>query len=263
MALSTGSVRSRQGCDKCSKRGKTKFAIDIRMAFQPIVDVDKHLVFAHEALVRGPEGEGAGWVLSQVDHETRYAFDQLCRVTAIETAARLNMADRISINFMPNAVYNPENCIQTTLRTAEKCAFPLENLIFEFTEGEDISDVAHLSHIFDEYRKHGFGVAIDDFGAGFSGLGKLAELQPDLVKLDMALIRGIDRDDRRRIIVDGIVEICTRLKITVIAEGIETEEEMSTLVDHGITLLQGYYFAKASLEAAVVPDGFSPRRAAA
>jgi EAL domain-containing protein (putative c-di-GMP-specific phosphodiesterase class I) len=233
------------------------------MAFQPIVYLKTREVFAHEALVRGPTGEGAGWVLAQIDHEMRYAFDQQCRIRAIETAARLGTPGRISINFMPNAVYKPENCIQTTLRTAQRCAFPLDNLIFEFTEGEEISDICHLRAIFEEYRKHGFGLAIDDFGAGYAGLGKLAELQPDIVKLDMALIRGIDRDDRRRIIVDGIVETCARLGIAIVAEGIETEAEFNTLADHGISMLQGYFFAKPALEEICTPDGFSLRKNAA
>lgn len=263
MSNSKTAPGTQTGCDRCAVRAKGKFDLDIRMAFQPIVDTDRQEVFAHEALVRGPEGEGAGFVLSRVDHDNRYAFDQLCRVRAIETASRLSLHNRISINFMPNAVYNPAHCIRSTLNATEKCGFPTENLIFEFTEGEDISDIPHLSAIFDEYRKSGFGLAIDDFGAGYSGLGKLAELHPDIVKIDMGLIRGIDQCDRRKIIVDGIVETCARLKIDVLAEGIETEGELATLRDHGISLMQGYFFAKPALEAFVVPSGFDERQAAA
>ena len=173
----TPKLRRPKGCAKCADRGKDAFALDLKMAFQPIVDVTDGSIFAQEALVRGPNGEGAGFVLGQVNPGNRYAFDQKCRVTTIESAARLGMTDPISINFMPNAVYNPENCIQTTLWTADKCDFPLENIIFEFTEGEAVSDLAHLKNIFEEYRSHGFRTAIDDFGSGYSGLIRLADLR--------------------------------------------------------------------------------------
>ncbi len=255
------SRRRRGGCAKCVERGKASFALDIRMAFQPIVDTRTGRIFAHEALVRGPNGEGAGTVISQVTAENRYAFDQ-CRVVAIETAARLGLTESISINFMPNAVYNPEHCIQTTLWTADKCDFPLERIIFEFTEGEAV-DHAHLKAIIDEYQSHRFRTAIDDFGAGHSGLKRLAELNPDIVKLDMDVIRGIDTDRRRRAIVAGTVGICRELGIEVIAEGIETAGEMHALQDCGIDLIQGYLLARPSLDAIATPDQLAlPRRAA-
>ena len=241
-------VRKPKGCEMCAERGKDAFALDLKMAFQPIVDTREGTIFAHEALVRGPNGEGAGFVLDQVNPENRYAFDQKCRVTAIESASRAGITDRISINFMPNAVYKPENCIQTTLWAADKCNFPLENIIFEFTEGEAVSDLAHLKNIFEEYRSHGFQTAIDDFGAGYSGLIRLADLRPDLLKLDMALIRDIQDHPRRRKIVGAMVRLCEDLGITMIAEGIETEAELYCLEDMGIALFQGYLLAKPMLE---------------
>lgn len=242
-----------KGCDMCAERGKDAFALDLKMAFQPIVDTREGKIFAHEALVRGPNGEGAGFVLDRVTHENRYAFDQKCRVTAIESASRAGIRDRISINFMPNAVYKPENCIQTTLWAADKCDFPLENIIFEFTEGEAVSDLGHLKNIFEEYRSHGFLTAIDDFGAGYSGLIRLADLRPDLLKLDMALIRDIQNHPRRRKIVSAMVRLCDDLGITVIAEGIESEDELYCLEDMGIGLFQGYLLARPRLEAHAPP----------
>ena len=83
--------RRPKGCELCATRGKDVFDLDIRMAFQPIVDVSNGVIFAHEALVRGPAGESAGSVLSQVNAENRYAFDQKCRVVAIETASRIGL----------------------------------------------------------------------------------------------------------------------------------------------------------------------------
>jgi hypothetical protein len=132
-------------------------------------------------------------VLSQVDEKTRYTFDQTCRVTAIEEAARLGVhrdGALVSINFLPNAVYEPANCIRATLRAAERARFPLSSIMFEVTEAEEVRDTDHLSRIIASYKEMGFTVAIDDFGAGFAGLSLLSDFRPDLVKLDMKLVRG-------------------------------------------------------------------------
>lgn len=245
-------------CGQC--RDLTDLGFTFFMAFQPIVDLSKGEVFAQEALVRGPEGQGAGWVFEHVDESNQYKFDQACRVTAIRQAAELGLQSRLSINFMPNAVYRPEACIRATLAAADACSFPLDKLIFEITESERVTDVPHLRNIVEHYRKRGFMTAIDDFGAGYSGLNLLAELQTDLVKLDMALIRNIDADRGRRIIVRGILSVCAELDIRVIAEGVETIDELKALEDLGIELFQGYLFAKPAFRA--IADVRWPRRLA-
>ena len=138
------------------------------------------------------DGEGAGAVMARVRPEQMYRFDQTCRVKAIVTAAKLGMTSRLSINFNPNAVYEPATCIRLTLAAAERSGFAPDRLIFEVTESERIRDTGHLVRIVNDYQRRGFMTAIDDFGAGYAGLNLLAEFQPDIVKLDMALIRGID-----------------------------------------------------------------------
>lgn len=218
-------------------------------AFQPIVDQQSGRAYAHEALVRGPNGEPAVSVLSQVDDAKRYRFDQRCRTTAIEQAAAIGMDTFLSINFMPNAVYQPAACIRTTFEAAEKFGFPINRIIFETIEGEDIINRPHLLEIFRAYQSFGFQTAIDDFGAGHSGLTLLADFQPDLIKLDMALVRGIDTDLVRQRIVCGVLNICNDLGIRVIAEGIETLGERDFLAAAGITLMQGYLFAKPAFKA--------------
>ncbi|WCM18729.1 EAL domain-containing protein [Paraburkholderia bryophila] len=223
--------------------------IGMAFAFQPIVDLKTGGAFAHEALVRGPNGESAASVLSQVDEANRYHFDQRCRTTAIAQAAELGMLGFLSINFMPNAVYQPAACIRSTLEAAEKHAFPVNRLIFETIEGENIISRPHLVQIFQAYKAFGFQTAIDDFGAGYSGLTLLVDFQPDLIKLDMALVRGIDTDTVRQRIVSGVLKICCDLGIRVIAEGVETLGERNFLAATGITLMQGYLFAKPAFRA--------------
>jgi EAL domain-containing protein (putative c-di-GMP-specific phosphodiesterase class I) len=238
-------TRTSQGCQMCRQPG---VAPEFTMAFQPIVDGRSGAVYAHEALVRPIGGGSAFDVLGHITDENRYAFDQACRVKAITLAASLGMQSRLSINFLPNAVYQPAACIRATLEAAARTGFPLEQIVFEVTEDERSRDAQHLMAIFTEYRRHGMFTAIDDFGAGHSGLNLLAQFQPDIVKIDMALTRGIHNDRVRRLITRSIAQLCADLGITAIAEGIESLEEALCLRDLGVDLLQGYYFARPEVE---------------
>ncbi len=231
---------------------------EFTMAFQPIVDIDTATVYAFEALVRAPQGGSAHEVLSLITEENRYAFDQSCRVKAITLAARLRMNALLSINFLPNAVYQPAACLAKTFEAAERARFPLHHLIFEVTENEPARDVDHLQAIFNEYKRHGMITAIDDFGAGHSGLNMLADFQPDLIKIDMALTRAVNTDPVRYQIARAVIDLCARLHISVIAEGVETLEEAVTLRELGVRLMQGYLFARPASEQlpAVSPGTF-------
>ncbi|MET0929139.1 MAG: EAL domain-containing protein [Aeromicrobium sp.] len=237
-------------CQNC--RESRRLDVDFSMAFQPIFDAVDNRVWGYEALVRGMSGESAFSVLSQVSQEQRYRFDQDCRVKAIELASRLFPAGeelKLSINFMPNAVYEPVACLRATLLAADRFSFPKSAIMFEFTEDEEVSDTVHLTNIIAEYRKHGFTVAIDDFGAGHAGLGLLVDFQPDLLKIDMRIVRDVDSNQASQAIVDGIMTIAQRLDITVLAEGVETEAEFAVLRAAGIRLFQGFYFAQPEFEA--------------
>lgn len=240
------------GCEQCARGAGLDF--DFEFAYQPIVDLAARRVFAHEALVRGPGGESAASVLARVNDDNRYRFDQSCRVKAVAGAAALGMGGYLSINFLPNAVYRPELCIRTTLEAASTYSFDTRSIVFEVTEGERVVDRAHLGNIIRKYREFGFLTAIDDFGAGYAGLTLLAEYQPDIIKLDMDLVRNIDGSPVRRAIVKGIMVTCNDLGIRVVAEGIETPGERDALLEAGITLMQGYLFARPAFRALGAPD---------
>ena len=239
------------GCAAC--RSGQDFGMQLTMAFQPIVNTALNQVWAYEALVRGTEGQPASQVLSQVNENNRYVFDQTCRVKAIELAARLGIAQRgarLSVNFMPGAVYSPAACIRRTLEAARLHRFPLEQIVFEITEGERVVDIGHLRRIASAYAEHGFTLALDDFGAGFSGLNLLSEIDGiGLVKLDGALIQGISGNARAECIVAAVGELCRTLNVKVLAECVETIEDYATLRRLGIELMQGYLFARPALEA--------------
>ena len=218
------------------------------MAFQPVIDLQTGGIYAHEALVRGPDGSGARGVLDRVTELNRYAFDQSCRVKAIEMAAALGMAGRLNINFLPNAVYDPLACIELTLDAAERTGFPPERITFEIIEAEDIAEEGHLRAIIAEYRRQGFMVALDDFGTGFSGLSRLARLEPDIVKLDRDLVADCDRDCVRRQIVTSMAGLCDSIGVQLVAEGVETAGELAVIRDAGIRFVQGFYFARPAFE---------------
>ena len=126
-------------------------------------------ISGREALVRGPDDQSAASILARVTPENRYTFDQACRVKAIEQAAALGLTRRLSINFLPNAVYEARACIRATLAAADRSGFPLDLITFEITEDERIIDAPHLQSIITEYRRHGFRVALDDFWGGLCG----------------------------------------------------------------------------------------------
>ena len=235
-------------CSAC--RNGVEAPFEFTMAFHPIIDLGARRVWAYEALVRGPEGQGASWVLDQVTEENRYAFDQSCRVKAIELAAELfNEPDGplLSINFLPNAVYVPAACIRATLQAADRTGFAVNRIMLEFTEGERMEDVDHVKAIIQEYKARNLVTAIDDFGAGFSGLGLLAEFRPDVIKLDMGLIRNVHNDHGRTAIIKGILATANLLDLKIVAEGIETLEEMQALQALGINLMQGFLFARTQI----------------
>ena len=241
-------------CEDCGKGLRLGF--DFEYAYQPIVDLERRAIYGHEALVRGPQGESAASVLAQVNDDNRYRFDQACRVKAIKGASALGMTERLSINFLPNAIYKPELCIRTTLEAARVHGFPLERIIFEVTEGERVEDGPWFAEILREYKRCGFKTAIDDFGAGYAGLSLLADFQPDIVKIDMGLVRNLDADRARRTIVRNLVRLCEEMHIQVIAEGVETAGECAALRDAGISLMQGYLFARPAFRA-MAPVAFA------
>lgn len=232
-------------CNRCD----TPVPFAFTMAFQPIVDVIQRQVVYYEALVRGINGESAFSILDQVTDELMYRFDQACRVKAIELASELGMTERLSINFLPNAVYEPEACIQSTLETSHRVGWPTERLNFEITETERVVDRAHMRNIIDSYRRMGFTTSLDDFGNGYANLDLLTDLRPDTLKIDRELVMGCDSNIRRQAILKSMVALARTLGTQLVAEGVETRDESRCLLALGIHVQQGYYFARPQVGA--------------
>jgi EAL domain-containing protein (putative c-di-GMP-specific phosphodiesterase class I) len=221
---------------------------DFTFAFQPIVDVASRHVFSYEALIRGTRNEPANQLLERLPVERLYVLDQKARVGAISLAARLGIDCNLNLNVLPGSLYSSETSILSTLEAAELNHLPTDRIVLEITESEAIEDQLHFAALVNEYRGIGVKVAIDDFGAGYAGLNLLADFQPDLIKLDMKMVHGIERHGPRQAIVRAIGQACYDLGIDVVAEGVETVEEYAWLEHAGVSLFQGYLFAKPGFE---------------
>ena len=223
----------------------------ITHAFQPIVDSLSKSVFAYEALARGVDGSPPHQLFSNLAPAELREQDLASRLGAIALAAKLNMSARISVNAMPWGMEEGGGA-ELLARHANDCSFPLRKIIVEVTESEIISDIDRFTDIVSGYRRQGIQLALDDFGAGYSGLSLLADFQPDIIKLDMNLVRGIESRGARQSIVRAIVQVCEDLGIEVIAEGVETVAEYRWFRAHNVTLFQGFLIARPGLEC--LPD---------
>lgn len=225
-------------------------------AFQPVVDTVAREIFSYEALIRGPANEPAYSVLARVPPHRKYPFDQESRIAAIALAVRLGCNCHLNLNLLPKSVHSSVESIRSTLAAAARHGLPAERLILEVNETEVIDDHARFNSLLSEFRAVGLKFAIDDFGAGHSGLNLLAEFQPDQVKIDMNLVRGIEHHGPRQAIVRAIAQACGDLGIDVVAEGVETVSEFRWFTDIGIRLFQGYLFARPGFEH--LPDAHFP-----
>ncbi|MBC8025602.1 MAG: EAL domain-containing protein [Steroidobacteraceae bacterium] len=222
-------------------------------AFQPIADISARKVFAYEALARGKNGESAASVFAAVPPDSLHAFDHAARLAAVRLAARLGLKGQISLNVMPGCIESMPDSIDLLLECATQSGLSPGQLLLEITEGEAVQRPKEFSQLLNRYRAKGVRLAIDDFGAGYSGLNLLAYFQPDLIKLDMHLVRDIDRAGPRQAIARAVLQVCDDLGIEVIAEGVETIGEYSWFRRVGVRLFQGYLLARPAFEALETP----------
>lgn len=221
--------------------------------FQPIVSLPNIEVVAYECLSRGVKSDGSLMppdLLFQLAAENDLLFflDRLCRENALKSAAVKKITTDIFVNFIPTSIYVPETCLQSTLHWAKQLEYDPSRIVFEVVESHQVTDLPHLRKILDFYREQGFRTALDDIGSGHTNLATLAALGADLIKIDMEIIRNIDSDPVKQSIFGALAGIAHENGITVLAEGIETREELAYVKQHGAQLAQGYLFAKPAAE---------------
>jgi EAL domain-containing protein (putative c-di-GMP-specific phosphodiesterase class I) len=222
---------------------------EFSFAFQPIVDASKRKIISFEALVRGPHGESAKSVFAKVNDRDFGRFDEACRQKAIALACRLNIPNNLCLNLSAQGLYQIDSSIITTFQASMQSGIPTENIIFEILETENLTNHHALLQYLKIINHFGFKTSIDDFGAGYSGLKLLVKYQPTYIKLDRHLIGNIHENGIKQSVFLGIQQICSRLGIEIVAEGVEQAEEYRWLRLTGVKIFQGYYFARPAFEA--------------
>ncbi len=212
------------------------------MAYQPIVDWRRRTVVAYEALVRCDDP-------ALPDPSSLFsAAERLDRVHEVGRAIRERIATDLAAlppdcDLFVNL--HPKDLTDDTLCAPDSPLSPFASrVVLEVTERAELDDQANISVRVARLRALGFRVAIDDLGAGYAGLSYFARLVPDVVKIDVALVRDIHREAIKARLVGSLASLCRELGMTVVAEGVETPEEREAVSDLGCDLLQGYLFAR-------------------
>jgi len=221
--------------------------------FQPIIDLNEKRIYGYETLVRGVKANGTLMYPDQLFKKSKrndynFKLDRLCRESALKTAATKKVHQKVFINFIPTTIYDPEFCLNSTVKWAKQLEFDPSQIVFEVVETELVEDQEHLKKILEYYRSKGFQIALDDVGEGYSSLNMLIELKPDIIKIDRNIINNINENKLKQSVYKALYNLAKEQQITVLAEGIETLEELNTIKSIGVDLAQGYYFAKPSSE---------------
>lgn len=216
--------------------------------FQPIVHLETARVVGYEALVRGPSGTPLQSPARLFDLagrcELAFELDRACRRQAFSAARELPAGAKLFVNVLPSAMYDPEFQGEGLISLLADLGLSPSRIVLEITEEYAIKNYALFSEALENFTRLGFAIAVDDIGAGYSGLEKIAHLNPRYLKFDMELIKNIDASFVRREISRALKGFAERMESTIIAEGIETEEERRTMVDLGIDCGQGYLLGR-------------------
>jgi EAL domain-containing protein (putative c-di-GMP-specific phosphodiesterase class I) len=213
------------------------------MAFQPIVGWRERRIFGYEALLRSdePSMRNPAHMLDAAERLER--LHELGRTIRAKIAVAAEAPESAQVKLFVNLhsadlnddeLYAPDSPLSKIAG----------RVVLEMTERASLQGVKNVAECVAKLKALGFQVAIDDLGAGYAGLTSFTQLEPEVAKLDMSLVRGIDSDSRRQSIVRSIKSLCDELGMMVIAEGVETPSERDMLVALGCDLLQGYLFAR-------------------
>lgn len=221
---------------------------DIRTLFQPIVSLKDGAVLGYEALSRGPrdsvlESPSDLFDVARV-YDKLWEVEFLCRIKALERVANHVKDSYIFLNVDPAVINDEKFKSGFTKGFLKKYNIDTYNIIFEITEKNAVNDFKSFRAIIDHYKDEGYKIAIDDTGSGYSGLLLISEIHPHYIKLDMNLIRDIDKDGLKKSLIKTFCDFCTVTDIKLIAEGIENENELNTLIEMGIDYGQGFFIQR-------------------
>jgi EAL domain-containing protein (putative c-di-GMP-specific phosphodiesterase class I) len=218
-------------------------------------------VFAREALLRGI-GHDESVIHPAFLFDAARACGMLERLelaarrAAIQRMVVDDIRENLFINVTPSAIEDPMASLEETIDYIDAAGVPHDRIVFEIVESDKANDLPSLKRLLASHRAAGFRVALDDVGAGYSGLNLLHQLRPDFIKLDMELIHGVTEDPYKALITRKILEVAGELGIKSIAEGVETDEELTWVRANGATFAQGYGIARPTTP---VLHGRTPR----
>jgi EAL domain-containing protein (putative c-di-GMP-specific phosphodiesterase class I) len=222
--------------------------------FQPIVSLLDLDILGYEALTRGPEESGFE------DPELLFSYaentnlilelERLCRRNALKSAQALRLDRKLFLNSSPRSVLDSDFTPDHIAELVSELGLDKKNIVLEITERIAIQEWDTFKKVLRQFRSHGFKIAVDDIGAGYSSLQAIAELEPDFLKFDVSLVRNINESLIKRGLLETLVALSHKIKALLIAEGVETKQEFQTLRSLGVSLGQGYYFASPALKPA-------------
>lgn len=220
----------------------------IRIVFQPIVSLRDGSVLGYEALSRGPADtpfQNPDTLFGvATDCGKLWELEQLCRTKALESAYQKGIDIKLFLNVNPHVIHDEKFKRGFTKEYLHNFEIDPENIFFEITEKSAVADLDGFKKTIEHYKKQNYKIAIDDAGAGYSGLNMISDIHPHFIKLDMNLIRDIDKDEYKKALVRSLYDFCRIAEVSLIAEGIETEEELNTLIDIGVHYGQGFFIQR-------------------
>ena len=216
--------------------------------YQPVVDMNRRSIHGYESLIRGPSDSLYHSPVTLFDIANRTGrlleLDLLCREIGISGFQEKKLPGKLFLNATPESLLEPGHRSGLTLEILLKAGIKPHNVIIEMTEQYPMENFDVMRRAVEHYKSMGFEIAIDDLGAGYSGLRRWSEFRPDYVKIDKHFVQGIHEDQVKQSFVRSIHDIAQGLGCKVIAEGIETRDEYRTVFGMGIELGQGYFFAR-------------------
>ncbi|HEY3176868.1 MAG TPA: EAL domain-containing protein [Candidatus Polarisedimenticolia bacterium] len=219
----------------------------VRAVYQPVVDIENRKVLGWEALSRplGEQFENIDQLFKAAyEAQSVWTLERLCRERAMEGLPVMKNDELLFLNVEPDSIYDPQFRSDETLELLKQASLSPDRVVLEMTEHSAVRDFTAFRQTLTYFRSLGFRLAIDDMGSGYSGLISVAEIQPEFVKIDMSLIRDLHSRPLKRELVDTITRFSRRAGIQVVAEGIETIEELNVLRQIGVHHAQGYLFAR-------------------
>jgi len=231
---------------------------DILIRYQPIVRLGDGSVFGYEALSCGPDGDvfqNPEMMFSFAEKTDQIVdLERLCRVESVRGSVRLPRGHKLFLNCSAHGIGDVEGLSTHLVAQVKAAGLAPSDVVLEITERVAVTAWNDFRKRIDDLRAMGFGVAIDDMGAGYSSLHSVAEVEPDFLKFDIALVRDIHLSPIKRGLLESLVLLAERIDSQVIAEGVEKEEEFETLREMNVPFGQGFLFSPPTTLAFHVPD---------